>query len=55
MFFIPQECPLALEAIEGLLSLSVSGAEVQSLVLECASRKGIGNIDWWAFQSNFLQ
>ncbi|KAK6641543.1 hypothetical protein RUM44_013255 [Polyplax serrata] len=41
-----KECPLALEAIEGLLNLRLSGAEVQSFVLECATQKGISNIDW---------
>jgi hypothetical protein len=39
-----QECPLALEAAEGLLSLGVKGIEVNALVLEGASN--FGNMDW---------
>lgn len=46
VYLFEKECPLALEAIEGLLNLRLSGAEVQSFVLECAAQKGIGNIDW---------
>lgn len=38
-----RECPLALEAAEGLLSLGVKGIEVNSLVLEAAS--GVSS-DW---------
>ncbi|XP_054269328.1 anaphase-promoting complex subunit 7 [Macrosteles quadrilineatus] len=37
-----RECPLALEAVEGLLSLTVSGAEVNSLVIEA----NLTNMDW---------
>lgn len=39
-----QECPLALEAAEGLLSLGVKGIEVNALVLEGTSN--FGNMDW---------
>ncbi|KAG8283976.1 Anaphase promoting complex subunit 7, partial [Homalodisca vitripennis] len=37
-----RECPLALEAVEGLLSLTVTGAEVNSLVIEA----NLSNMDW---------
>ncbi|XP_066583882.1 anaphase-promoting complex subunit 7 [Prorops nasuta] len=39
-----RECPLALEAAEGLLSLGVKGIEVSSLVIGCASNTL--NLDW---------
>ncbi|XP_012288203.1 anaphase-promoting complex subunit 7 [Orussus abietinus] len=39
-----RECPLALEAAEGLLSLGVKGVEVNSLVVGCASN--LPNLDW---------
>jgi anaphase-promoting complex subunit 7 len=39
-----RECPLALEAAEGLLSLGVKGIEVNALVLEGTSN--FGNMDW---------
>ena len=44
IFFFSQECPLALEAAEGLLSLGVKGMEVNALVFEGLS--GFGNLDW---------
>uniref|UniRef100_A0A1B6ENB3 Anaphase-promoting complex subunit 7 n=1 Tax=Cuerna arida TaxID=1464854 RepID=A0A1B6ENB3_9HEMI len=37
-----RECPLALKAVEGLLSLTVTGAEVNSLVIEA----NLSNMDW---------
>uniref|UniRef100_A0A1B6MFT6 Anaphase-promoting complex subunit 7 n=1 Tax=Graphocephala atropunctata TaxID=36148 RepID=A0A1B6MFT6_9HEMI len=37
-----RECPLALEAVEGLLSLTVTGAEVNSLVIKA----NLANMDW---------
>ena len=39
-----RECPLALEAAEGLLSLGVKGIEVNSLIVGCASN--LSNLDW---------
>ncbi|XP_033340172.1 anaphase-promoting complex subunit 7 [Megalopta genalis] len=39
-----RECPLALEAAEGLLSLGVKGIEVNSLIVGCAS--SLSNLDW---------
>ncbi|CAK9830696.1 Anaphase-promoting complex subunit 7 [Anthophora retusa] len=39
-----RECPLALEAAEGLLSLGVKGIEVNSLIVSCAS--SLSNLDW---------
>ncbi|XP_067010812.1 anaphase-promoting complex subunit 7 [Anabrus simplex] len=39
-----RECPLALEAAEGLLSLGVKGVEVNSLILEGATC--ISQMDW---------
>ncbi|KAG7188915.1 hypothetical protein KM043_008516 [Ampulex compressa] len=39
-----RECPLALEAAEGLLSLGVKGVEVNSLIVACASN--LSNLDW---------
>lgn len=39
-----RECPLALEAVEGLLSLGVKGVEVNSLILGCTS--SLPNVDW---------
>ncbi|KAG1673487.1 Anaphase-promoting complex subunit 7 [Nymphon striatum] len=40
---VVKECPLALEAARGLLSLGVKGAEVSSMVLNGSS---ISSIDW---------
>lgn len=39
-----RECPLALEAAEGLLSLGVKGIEVNSLIVGCSST--LSNLDW---------
>jgi len=39
-----QECPLALEAAEGLLKLGVKGIEVNSLMLEGNPNF---NVDWY--------
>uniref|UniRef100_A0A1B6BZR6 Anaphase-promoting complex subunit 7 n=1 Tax=Clastoptera arizonana TaxID=38151 RepID=A0A1B6BZR6_9HEMI len=39
-----KECPLAIEAAEGLLSLGVSGAEVASLVIET----NVSGFEWYA-------
>lgn len=39
-----RECPLALEAAEGLLALGVKGIEVNSLIVGCSSN--LLNLDW---------
>ncbi|XP_015592871.1 anaphase-promoting complex subunit 7 [Cephus cinctus] len=39
-----RECPLALEAMEGLLSLGVKGIEVNSLIVGCTSN--LSGLDW---------
>ncbi|KAF7393315.1 anaphase-promoting complex subunit 7 isoform X1 [Vespula maculifrons] len=39
-----RECPLALEAAEGLLSLGIKGIEVNSLIVGCAAN--LSNLDW---------
>lgn len=39
-----RECPLALEAAEGLLTLGVKGIEVNSLIVGCTS--SLLNLDW---------
>nr|XP_012147821.1 PREDICTED: anaphase-promoting complex subunit 7 isoform X3 [Megachile rotundata] len=39
-----RECPLALEAAEGLLSLGIKGIEVNSLIVGCAS--SLSNLEW---------
>ncbi|XP_044738305.1 anaphase-promoting complex subunit 7 [Chrysoperla carnea] len=39
-----RECPLALEAVEGLLSLNERGVEVNTLILDAITK--IGNMDW---------
>lgn len=41
---VVKECPLALEAAKGLLSLGVKGAEVSSLMLNSSSN--ISSLDW---------
>lgn len=43
-FTFLRECPFALEASEGLLSLGVKGAEVASLML--SGSISVANIDW---------
>ena len=39
-----RECPLALEAAEGLLALGVKGIEVNSLIVGCTAN--LPNSDW---------
>lgn len=39
-----RECPLALEAAEGLLSLGVKGIEVNSIIMSC--NLNLQNFDW---------
>ncbi|XP_075238408.1 uncharacterized protein LOC142334333 [Lycorma delicatula] len=41
--FIDRECPMALEAAEGLLSLGVSGAEVNGLILDA----NVAGMEWF--------
>lgn len=39
-----RECPLALEAAEGLLSLGIKGIEVNSIIMSC--NLNLQNLDW---------
>lgn len=44
-----KECPLAIEAAEGLLSLGVKGTEVNAMMLEMV---GINGLEWLVFIIN---
>lgn len=41
IFFFLQDCPLAIEAAEGLLSLGVKGTEVNAIMLEMVGTHGL--------------
>jgi len=43
-----KECPLAIEAAEGLLSLGVKGTEVNAMMLEMV---GINGLEWLVFNN----
>jgi hypothetical protein len=48
IYFIDRECPLALEAMTGLMSLGVKGPDVAALVMNGAPNTS----DWSVFQGS---